>query len=246
MAGDAKVPDWLIERMAAGELSDDRKEAIVARLRATGEVHRLSDLAESDVEILSTLPPAQVAREIERRLAAKKPVPRVRPVWTVSLATACATAVVIFAAVFHKTPDENRIEDRIKGDRHVPALRIYRKAGGAVELLVPNAEVRKGDTLQIRYFAAGKRFGVIASIDGRGTVTLHLPETGGQAVALDRNGEHALAHSYELDDSPSFERFVFVTSASPFATDEVARSLRSGVPSKPPLASSEIVLRKAP
>ena len=49
--------------------------------------------------------------------------------------------------------------------------------------------VRKGDTLQLGYVAAGKRFGVIASIDARGTVTLHLPETpgpGGRAGARRR------------------------------------------------------------
>jgi hypothetical protein len=245
MASDVKVPDWLLERMALGELSPARAEALRARLRADGDEDRLAKLAESNVEILATLPFAQVAREVERRSAtravAKRP-PLLRPVWALSLATACAASIAILVAVFHE--DSEYVG--LKGEGFKPALRIYRKTRAGAELLKPNADVGKGDTLQIRYLAAGKRFGVIASVDGRGTVTFHLPEAPGQAAALSRDGEHALAHAYELDDSPKFERFFFVTSDAPFATDDVARSLRSGTTLPPPLAVCEITLRKSP
>jgi len=90
----------------------------------------------------------------------------------------------------------------------------------------------------------GKRFGIIASIDARGRVTLHLPESPGPAVALDRDGERALPHAYELDDSPGFERFFFVTSDAPFATPEIAESLKSGGPLPARLASFGLVLTK--
>jgi len=39
-----------------------------------------------------------------------------------------------------------------------------------------------------------------------------------------------LPRSYELDDSPGFERFVFVTSDNPFTTAEVAAAVTSGRP----------------
>ncbi len=244
MATHARVPDYLLERLKAGELSAARAEALRARLRADGEESRLSELAESDAEILAALPPAQVAQDIERRRARRmgEPVRRRRPVWAWSMATACVASVAILMAVFHQ-PDE---DIRYKGDEHRPSLRIYRQTKTGPELLRPNAEVRKGDDLQIRYLATGKRFGVIASIDGRGTVTLHLPESPGQAVALGRDGERALPHAYELDDSPKFERFVFVTADKPFTTEEVTRALRSGASLPPPLVSFEVSLRKAP
>ena len=104
--------------------------------------------------------------------------------------------------------------------------------------------MHKGDTLQIRYVAAGKRFGVIASIDARGTVTLHLPETPGPAAALQRDGERTLPHAFELDDSPGFERFIFVTSDAPFATAEVASRLKSGHALPAALTAFELTLNK--
>lgn len=253
MANVLRVPEWLLERMAAGELSSERREALLARLREVGEEDRLRKLAESNAEILSALPPAQVVREIERRRASV--VRGVRPVWTFSLATACVASLAVFVtvAVLHKPPSANRQSEEqigLKGDPRTPVLRIYRKTGGKpdadVEMLRANAEVHKGDTLQIRYLAAGRRFGVIASLDGRGTITLHLPEAPGPAAPLARDGEHALAHAYELDDSPKFERFVFVTGDAPFTTDDVTASLRNSRALPAPLASYEIAVRKLP
>jgi hypothetical protein len=123
-------------------------------------------------------------------------------------------------------------------------LRIYRKTASGSELLRPNASVHRGDTLQIRYVAAGKRFGVIASIDARGQITFHLPEAPGQAVALGRDGERALPHAYELDDSPGFERFLFVTSDAPFSTAEIEQALKNGTALPPHLASFAMPLKK--
>jgi hypothetical protein len=39
-----------------------------------------------------------------------------------------------------------------------------------------------------------------------------------------------LAHAYELDDSPGFERFVFVTADVPFDTQLVVGALKQGAP----------------
>ena len=45
MASDVKVPEWLLERMSAGELPAAQAAALLARLRADGEDHRLSKIA---------------------------------------------------------------------------------------------------------------------------------------------------------------------------------------------------------
>jgi hypothetical protein len=164
--------------------------------------------------------------------------------------TACAAGLAMFLAVRdHKgatwpTPGEEQPESiGIKGDLK-PMLRIYRKTGSGSELLSAHASVHRGDTLQIRYVAAGKRFGVIVSIDARGLVTFHLPESAGSAMALDRDGERALPHAYELDDSPGFERFLFVTSDDPFTTAEIAQALKNGTALPARLASFELPLKK--
>ena len=246
MASEPKAPDWLLERMAAGELPPQRAELVLARLRRDGEEHRLAAIARSNAEILAALPPAEVAREIHHRLAktdAADRQPR-RAWWAFPLATACAASIAAVAILHHKAADDEYVG--IKGGDLKPALRIYRKTQAGPELLSANAEVGKGDVLQIRYRAAGQRFGVIASIDGHGTITFHLPESPGRAAVLTRDGEHALAHAYELDDSPEFERFLFVTSDVPFTTEDVARSLRGGSALPPPLAAFELALRKSP
>jgi len=245
MASEIKVPDWLLERLAAGELPRARAEALLARLRSEGREDDLKAIADSNAEILAALPPAKVAREIERRVDAQAAHRGAhRAWWAFPVATACAASIAVAAIVYHRTPNQEYVG--IKGPDHRPALRIYRKTKAGPELLRTNAQVSKGDVLQIRYLAAGKPFGVIASIDGRGTVTFHLPESPGRAAPLAREGERALAHAYELDDSPNFERFLFVTSDVPFDTEEVAGALRGGSGLSPALASSEFVVNKSP
>jgi len=250
-----KVPNWLLERLAAGELPPAQAAALRQRLQAQGESHRLAELAGSNAEILSALPPGQVVSEIKRRapLTADKARPagrRLRPMWAMSAVAACAAGLAVMmvvrdhGAVTQSGPGETQPEIiNVKGEVK-PALRIYRKTNAGSELLRAHASVHRGDTLQIRYVAAGKRFGAIASIDARGLVTFHLPEVEGPAVVLDRDGERALPHAYELDDSPGFERFVFVTSDAPFTTTEVIQALRDGRGLPAPLAMFEIALKK--
>jgi hypothetical protein len=93
--------------------------------------------------------------------------------------------------------------------------------------------VRAGDLLQLAYVAAGQRFGVVASVDGRGAVTLHLPEAAGPAAVLDERGETALPHAFELDDTPGVERFVFVTSGAPFEAGAIVAHLEGKAPRLP-------------
>jgi hypothetical protein len=232
-----RVPDWLLERLAASELPASQAAQVRGVLAARGEEHRLTALADSNREILAALPPEAVAAEVRRRAAAiPAPGLRARPVLALSLA-ACAAGLAIFLLARPNPPPY----DGVKGP---PSLRIHRKTASGAELLSRQAVVRKGDTLQIGYIAAGKRYGVIASVDGRGTVTLHLPESPGPAAPLEQGGAHALPHSYELDDSPGFERFVIVASDTPFATAEVMAALKRGDPLPASLVVSQLTLRK--
>jgi anti-sigma factor RsiW len=243
------VPDWLLERLAAGELPESQAKELRKRLAEQGEESRLTALAQSNQEILGTLPPEEVVPEIERRAAREQRAHdrRVQPVWVLSAAVACTAGLVAMVALRRRPntarPQLPTVEDIvIKGLK--PSLRIHRKTRAGAELLAAGARVRKGDTLQLGYVAAGRRFGVIASIDARGTVTLHLPETPGPAAALERDGERALAHAFELDDSPGFERFVFVAADSLFTTADVTSALAAGHAFPTSLSTVEITLKK--
>jgi len=94
--------------------------------------------------------------------------------------------------------------------------------GKEIEELNSSDTAREGDIIQIGYIAMGKfRYGSIISIDGRGTVTLHYPENSVSHEELTMNKKVLLNKSYELDDSPSFERFIMILSAEPVETSEI-------------------------
>ena len=89
----------------------------------------------------------------------------------------------------------------------------------------------RGDVLQVSYAAGDAKYGVIFSIDGRGTLTWHVPAgyTGGSRAAapLDTRGKVILPTAYELDDAPRFERFFLVYGAAPFEIADIERIVRA-------------------
>jgi anti-sigma factor RsiW len=227
------VHDLTLERYRQGELPAAEAAALRAAI-ATDEAlrDRLAALERSDAEILATAPPPVFAAAVERRARTKG----VREVtsgpslpWFFTALPLLGAGVLALAAggvvlrgvlpvspLPHGSVDTAPSGDRLKGGGL--DLLLYRKAGEAtIEQLVPGALARPLDVLQLAYQAGGQRFGVILSIDGRGAVTLHLPESGDQAAPLRPGGTVALPHAYELDDAPRLERFYFVAAPEPFA-----------------------------
>lgn len=261
-----RMPDWLLERIAAGDLPPERAEALRRRLEAEGGGgERLAALASSNAEILAAYPTAEMVRAIRGRAAAETTEgaatggTRARPFWVVG-APALAFAAAI-AAVFLLPParpggstattpivatggaDDG---DRVKGLD--PRLRIYRKLGKKVELLEDGAAARPGDELQLAYVAAGRRYGAVLSLDGAGRVTFHLPVAGGAptAVSLRAQGEVSLPASYQLDAAPRFERFLFITSDTPFSTERLPEVIRGEAPPPPGTSAIVFTVRKEP
>jgi len=243
------VSDYWVERLAAGDLPSDRAETVRARLLAEPEGRaRLQRLEESNDEILRAHPPAEVAAEIERRFGraaaqaaaaqasarAGRPGLRLHFGFPALAAVAVALILVVRGGAFGpgrpgpqspgvgSTPVTGGAEDgeRVKGLR--PTLRVYRKAAGKVERLQDGATTHAGDELQLAYIAAGRQYGAVASVDGAGHITYHLPATPGPAVHLSADGETALPSSYELDAAPGFERFVFLSADQPFDASVLA------------------------
>lgn len=235
-----RTPDWLLERIALGELPPDELAAARARLakEPDGEA-RLASLEAENKAILEKLPPSAVAHEVEARdtLARRVEAARkdTRPLRRFAPAAALvpALAVAAFFVVAHpgKTPSGGEVAmpgvepTRTKG--LMPQLVVHRQGAAEPERLVDGAAVGAGDVVQVSYIAAGHAYGAILSVDGRGTVTLHAPETGAQSVPLAASGTHALPLAYELDDAPAFERFILITSDTPFTLDEVLASART-------------------
>jgi anti-sigma factor RsiW len=259
------VPDLVLERYRLGELPDAEAEALRHRLGSEPAlVARLETLGASDAEIRRRYPPAWLAERIRERRREGKEAARPRLAlggrWPVPLALAAAASLLLVLAPRlvgppgarpvggRPTPGESA--DRVKGLR--PALEVFRKTPDGSEALADGARVGTGDVLRVGYRAAGRRFGVILSVDGRGAVTLHLPARGEEAAALDSAGRVLLDHAYELDDAPRFERFYLVTAAEPFAVAPVVDAARhlvvtpesTRLPLAAPLEQTTFLLRK--
>ncbi|MBZ4416423.1 ActD protein [Myxococcus sp. RHSTA-1-4] len=234
------TPDWLLERVALGELPSDVLADARARLeREPDGAARLARLEEDSRRTLERHPPAAVAAEVERRRAslarmeaARRPALDGRR--DVSLGVPVAASLVLFflsaghylaAPTLPSSPLAWADTERIKG---TPMLRVHRQGTGESEpeLLADRARARRGDVLQLSYVSGGRPYGVVVSVDGRGAVTLHHPATVTGSTALTSGEPVSLAHAYELDDAPGFERFVFVTSRQPLDVALVIEAAR--------------------
>lgn len=228
------LPTWLLERVALGELHDplpeDTRRRLEAGLPADADEARL---AEENAAFLSAHPPAQFVRAVERRVA-PEPSRRLLPSLAPVLGLALAGAATIFVVVVPPRPVEDETE-RLKGVG--PGLIVHRQTSHGSEVLRSGSHVRAGDVLQLRYRSAGKRYGVIVSVDGSRHVTVHLPDSGSGAALLPAS-ETSLPAGYKLDAAPRFERFLFVTSDRPIDARGVAAATESwskeGMPGSAP------------
>lgn len=219
------VPEITLERYRLGELSEADAQAVRRALESDPRLReRLAALERSDQAILAERPAAQAASAIERRLAAVPPAAPRRATLVPALAGAALMAMAV--AVFLPRAVEAPTGDRTKGGG--PSLLLFRKAaGGGVERLDAGAVVHAADVLQVAYQAAGLRYGVIVSIDGRGVVTRHYPPSGDEAAPLYAGGPGLLRDAYRLDDAPRFERFYLVAGDEPFAIAPVVAAAES-------------------
>lgn len=242
-AREAEVPRLRVEQLALGELEPEAAAAIRERLGQAAD-DELAAIDQSNREILSEYPAAAMAARIRARAetpsgaAARS---RGWAPWVFAPTLVAATAALVWIVVGEggqvddgTTPTTSAaliVDDgepertRIKGgvDPHVV---IDRQTAGGHERLATGEQVRAGDLLQVSYVGAGRRHGVILSIDGAGVVTLHHPSSVDAAPELAEGKEVPLRQSYELDDAPGYERFVFVTRDDDIApdVDEVLRA----------------------
>jgi hypothetical protein len=225
------TPEWLVERLYAGDLPPDQAAQVRARLEAEeGGLARLEALAKDDAAMRAAHPPGPVLAEIRRRAGAAAPRWRARRGFLLlapTLAGVAAAALLVVKLGVAPGPGVRDEGERVKGNG--PRLAVARERPGLdAEPLGPGARARAGDVLQLSYLSAGRPYGVVLSIDGRGAVTRHWPESGDSAAPLEAGGAVPLAHAYILDDAPTFERFFLVTGNTAFAIQvplEAARRL---------------------
>ena len=208
--------EWLIERVALGEVPDESL--------TDAERRRVEEVRADNADILSEYPVSEVVSEIEhRRLRDSSPPPltkahrstKVRYGAMLALSSGLA-AVLLFSMSVEGPIGEGTIDilevTRLKG----LGLTIHRKTARGVESLQTGDSVATGDRIQLGYTLDRKGYGLLVSLDGRGSLTVHLPEEEGDGPQYLAEGVIQLPFSYELDDAPDFERFFFVISDAPF------------------------------
>jgi hypothetical protein len=218
--------DWQVERHLLGELPAPEAAAVSRAIAEDpGLRGRVEALEASNRLILAAHPPRLAASVIRARAAATRPA---AAAWGRPRLLAAASLAVLVAglAVLQPRPAalEAPAETRIKGLR--PHLAVFRQTAAGVEALEENALTHEGDLVQLAYQAAGRRFGAVLSIDGRGAVTLHHPRDARSAAALATDAPAPLPSAYRLDDAPGWERFFLVTADEPFALDAVVAAAR--------------------
>ena len=231
-----QTPDWLVERLALGELDAAAAADVRRRLAAEGRDAdaELAALASSSREILEAHPPARIAAAVRARAQGSTEARPRR--WLAALPLVLAGAAAV-ALVARPTPRGPTVTATTGGDRGFypttnkgPAkVHVYRHGSDGAATLADGAPAASGDLVQLTYSAGeGGNFGALLSIDGRGQVTLHLPEAGAAlAPRLSAKGEVKLPSAYELDDAPSFERFFLVSSETPFPLSAVLDAARA-------------------
>ncbi len=221
------TPQWLLERIAAGDLPRAERDAAWSRLTAEDQA-RLAQLHASNQEILAALPAPAVAQEVRRRLRAHqaRESSRARRVLP-ALAGICTAALAVWVMPTPRTTSASGLDgepERTRPKGLTPKLIVHQKKDDGVVRLGTSASVRPGDVIQLSYLIDQPAYGAVVSVDGRGAVTWHLPEDGTTAQTLAPGRPVELAHSYRLDDAPSFETFYLVTSLQPFDLKAVQRA----------------------
>ncbi len=238
-----KISDLTLEQFHLGELTPSQERRVRAELDRDGDLRgRLAQIQRSDEEIRARYPAERIvplireqalreesrqapaASERGERAPARRPATRV-PTLAWAIPVAAMALVLLSLPIFLRPSDETRLKGA------APHLVVFRKTLTGAEELAPGAVARTGDVLQLSYVAGEAKYGVIFSVDGRGTLTWHVPRgyRGGAlpAPALDPHGPSLLPSAYELDDAPRFERFFLVYSSRPVQVGDVERVARA-------------------
>jgi hypothetical protein len=239
------VPQWKLERFVLGELPAAELASLGQRLLTDADLQRQVDaLKAADADIRKSYPAPWMARQIRARAEGVAGRDRAGSRWSLTswtlsrmsvarwLAPVAAVALLVIVAVpmlrDGEGPETVRfLEEGVRSKGDGATLYAHRRTPDGTERLQDGSSARRGDLVRLQYDGAGAAYGAILSIDGRGTVTRHLPTEGDTAARLTVAGIVSLDVAYELDDAPRWERFFLVTASQPFSVDEIAAAARA-------------------
>lgn len=237
------IPDWKLEKYLTGDLPAEEMHEI-REMEAIDEIFagRVKMLREDNAAILKKLPFEKLSEKIAmmpgRSNAGAGNTVRVNFKLVKFAAAAALVLAVVTVALFSQRSlseqsgtvlataantqlmevamaDQND-DVRIKGLS--ARMEVWKKTGDSAVQMENLGEAREGDEIQLRYAVAEKCFGLLFSMDGNGTITMHMGHEN-RAVELEPGKMTTLPFAYKLDNAPKFEKFFFLTSKSEFELD---------------------------
>jgi len=241
------LPQWKLERFVLGELPAAELASLGQRLLTDADLQRqVEALKTADADIRRNYPAPWMARQIRARAEGVAGSDDVTSRWSpsrtlsrlslarLSMARWLVPVAVVLAIVAvpmlrnGEIPETARfLEEGVRSKGDGATLYAHRRTPDGTERLQDGSTARRGDLVRLQYDGAGAAYGAILSIDGRGTVTRHLPSEGDTAAPLTVSGIVSLDVAYELDDAPRWERFFLVTGTQPFSVDQIAAAARA-------------------
>lgn len=227
------IPDWKLEKYLTGDLPAEEMREI-REMEATDEIFagRVKMLREDNAAILKKLPFEKLSEKIAmlpgRSNAGAGNTVRVNfKLVKLAAAAALVLAVVTVALFSQRSLSEQNTQlmevamADVSGDDGVrikgmdARMEVWKKTGDSAVQMENLGEAHEGDEIQLRYAVAEKCFGLLFSMDGNGTITMHMGHEN-RAVELEPGKMTTLPFAYKLDNAPKFEKFFFLTSKNEF------------------------------
>jgi len=195
--------EYYLERYVLGALPDEVAEEIRRQVSVNPGIEAtLKEIESSNHDILALYPPLSVKASLITRMNEVQSKPALFSLRRILYVSSTVATVLIFLflilpVIMEKTgPDPFAIRPEqivVKGvpviDLSKTQLLIFRKSGDQVEMMTDREQAKAGDLLQLAYVAADESHGMILSIDGRGSVTLHFPAEKGGSTELEQRRE---------------------------------------------------------
>lgn len=236
-----KISDFKLERYLLGELPESEMAALQKR-EAEDEIFaaRVAEMRLQGKCFVAENPFAALEERIEAAGGVENRAVAPRNTLWLKVAAALVIALGIFSAVvLNRNVDtfdsqnasmEVALADmdngtRIKGMQ--ASLEVWKKTGDSAVQMVNLGDAHEGDEIQLRYRVPQKCFGMLFSMDGNGTITMHMGE-GNKAIELEPGKMTTLPFAYKLDNAPKFEKFFLLTSQNAFEIDgnDIDKSLK--------------------
>jgi hypothetical protein len=207
------LPDGLLERYLAGELTGEALARVEKALAESSEERARVDALRADAAaFLIKHPPGPIAARLEPP----------RRSWFQWLVPALAAVAALVVAVVFLRPVEDDVTT--KGAMAFTAFRL--SSDGAVQELTPNAKVKAGDRVRFSVKVPSDGFLAVVSRDGAGNASVYFPSS--STVSARHGATALLPDAIELDGVLGPERVWAIFSARSFEVSQAIEQLKGG------------------